>query len=43
MPGKKMRSIKAPKVYERLRRKGKSKRSAARISNAKRRRGKRGY
>lgn len=37
MPGKKYRSIKRPKVYERLRRKGMSKRKAARISNAKKR------
>lgn len=34
MPGKKYRSIKRPKVYEALRRKGRSKKSAARISNA---------
>lgn len=34
MPGKKYRSIKKPKVYEALRREGKSKESAARISNA---------
>jgi hypothetical protein len=38
MPGKKMRSIKRPKVYEALKRKGFSKRSAARISNAMKRR-----
>lgn len=34
MPGKKYRSIKRPKVYEALRRKGYSKRKSARISNA---------
>jgi hypothetical protein len=34
MPGKKMRSIKKPDEYEALKRKGMSKRSAARISNA---------
>jgi hypothetical protein len=34
MPGKKMRSIKRPAVYEALKRKGFSKRSAAKISNA---------
>ena len=34
MPGKKMRSIKNDKQYEALRRKGKSKKSAARITNA---------
>lgn len=34
MPGKKMRSIKAPKVYEALKRQGKSKTRAAKISNA---------
>jgi hypothetical protein len=33
-PGKKYRSIKRPKVYEALRRKGKSKTVAAKISNA---------
>jgi hypothetical protein len=38
MPGRKYRSIKRPKVYEALRRKGMSKSRAARISNAKRRR-----
>jgi hypothetical protein len=37
MPGKKMRSIKRPKVYEALRRKGKSKASAAKIANSKKR------
>jgi hypothetical protein len=44
VPGKKYRSIKRPKVYEALRRKGKSKRAAARISNAmaKRKRKRRG-
>lgn len=34
MPGKKYRSIKRPSVYRALKRQGKSKRSAARISNA---------
>jgi len=34
MPGKKMASIKRPKVYEALKRKGYSKSKAARISNA---------
>lgn len=34
MPGKKYRSIKNPKVYEALRRKGYSKSSAAAISNS---------
>lgn len=34
MPGKKYRSIKSPKVYEALRRKGYSKSKAAAISNA---------
>lgn len=34
MPGKKMRSIKRPKQYEALRRKGFSKTSAAKITNA---------
>ena len=38
MPGKKYRSIKRPKVYEALRRKGMSKRKAAKISNSKRKR-----
>lgn len=42
MPGKKWASIKRPKVYEALRRKGMSKESAARISNAQAGRGKRG-
>jgi hypothetical protein len=37
MPGKKYRSIKRPRVYEALRRGGMSKRRAAKISNAKRR------
>jgi hypothetical protein len=36
MPGRKYRSIKRPKVYEALRRKGMTKSRAARISNAKR-------
>ena len=39
MPGKKWKSIKRPKVYEALRRKGYSKAKAARISNAQARRG----
>lgn len=34
MPGKKDRSLQNPKQYEALRRKGYSKQSAARISNA---------
>lgn len=34
MPGKKYRSIKRPKIYEALKRKGYSKSKAARISNA---------
>ena len=34
MPGKKMASIKAPKVYEGLKKAGYSKESAAKISNA---------
>lgn len=34
MPGKKMRSIKRPAVYEALKRKGYSKTKAAKISNA---------
>lgn len=34
MPGKKMRSIKRPKIYEALRAKGYSKTKAAKISNA---------
>jgi len=34
MPGKKYRSIKNPSQYEALRKKGKSKESAARITNA---------
>lgn len=34
MPGKKYNSIKRPKTYEALRRKGMSKSSAAAISNA---------
>jgi hypothetical protein len=34
MPGKKYRSIKRPKMYEGLRRKGMSKSRAAAISNA---------
>lgn len=35
MPGKKMRSIKKPKVYEALRDKGYSKERAAKIANSK--------
>lgn len=42
MPGKKYRSIKRPRVYEALKRKGFSKRSAARISNAQSRKARRG-
>jgi hypothetical protein len=42
MPGKKYRSIKNPKVYEALRRKGMPKSQAAAISNAMKRKGKRG-
>lgn len=34
MPGKKYRSLKKPKTYEALRKKGVSKTSAAKISNA---------
>jgi len=34
VPGKKMRSIKKPAMYEDLREKGYSKQSAAKISNA---------
>jgi len=34
MPGKKYRSIKRPRVYEALRRKGYSKAKSAKISNA---------
>jgi hypothetical protein len=34
MPGKKWRSIKRPRIYEALKRKGYSKERAARISNA---------
>ena len=34
MPGRKYRSLKKPAMYEALRAKGKSKQSAARISNA---------
>lgn len=37
MPGRKYRSLKRPDVYERLRAKGYSKRSAARISNTRHR------
>lgn len=36
MPGKKMRSIKKPKVYEALREKGYSKEKSAKIANSKR-------
>lgn len=44
MPGKKYRSIKAPKIYEALRRRGLPKSRAAAISNAaaKKKSGKRG-
>jgi hypothetical protein len=35
MPAKKMKAIKRPKVYEKLRAKGFSKAKAAKISNAK--------
>lgn len=35
MPGKKMRSIKRPKIYEALRKKGASKERAAKIANSK--------
>jgi len=42
MPGKKYASIKRPRVYEALRRKGMSKTRAAKISNTPRRRKKRG-
>lgn len=42
MPGRKYRSIKRPKQYEGLRRKGFSKSSAAAISNAAARRKRRG-
>ncbi|AHY84094.1 hypothetical protein SEA_HUPHLEPUFF_23 [Mycobacterium phage Huphlepuff] len=34
MPGKKYRSIKRPRVYEALKRKGYSKKMAAKIANA---------
>lgn len=37
MPGKKYNSIKRPKMYEALRRRGMSKTAAARISNSKKR------
>ena len=37
MPAKKMRSIKRPKVYEKLRDKGYSKTSAAKIANSQKR------
>ncbi len=37
MPGKKMRSIKKPRVYEALKRKGYSKTKAAKIANSRRR------
>lgn len=42
MPGKKYRSIKKPKEYEALREKGLSKESAARISNADAKKGRKG-
>ena len=38
MPGKKYASIKNPKAYEAMRKKGMSKGKAARISNSKRKR-----
>ena len=41
MPGKKMRSIKRPRVYEALKREGYSKTRAAKISNAQARKAKR--
>lgn len=34
MPGKKMRSVKRPKVYHALRKKGYSKKKSAKIANA---------
>lgn len=37
MPGKKMRSVKRPKLYEKLRRRGMPKTVAAKISNSKKR------
>lgn len=37
MPGRRMRSIKRPRVYEALRRRGMSKASAARIANSRKR------
>lgn len=40
MPGRKMRGIKAPKVYHALKRKGMSKSKAAKISNAQARKSK---
>lgn len=42
MPGKKMNSIKNPRVYEALKRKGYSKSKAAAISNAAFKKGSRG-
>lgn len=41
MPGKKMKSIKHPRVYHALRRKGYSKTKAAKISNERGGRGRR--
>jgi hypothetical protein len=41
MPGKRYASIKRPRVYEALRRKGMSKTAAAKISNAQARKGRR--
>jgi hypothetical protein len=38
MPGKAYRSIKRPRMYEALRRRGMSKASAARIANSRKRR-----
>ena len=42
MPGKKYASIKRPRVYEALKRKGYSKQKAAKISNAQASKGKKG-
>lgn len=41
MPGKKYAALKKPKTYEALRKKGYSKTSAAKISNAQARKGRR--
>ena len=40
MPGKKMNSIKNPAMYEAMRREGMSKEQAAKMSNAKHKKGK---